>query len=204
MRPLHATNGWWRASNCLEKQLTRQRDALSEARRQLPWVKIDKRYVFNAPQGKRTLAELFDGRSQLIVRHFMFGPDWEEGCIRCSFGADHVDGPMQHLIHHDVTYVTVSRAPLEKLMAYEKRMGWKFPWVSSLGSDFNFDFNVSFAPEQRERGKVLYDYEMIETQMDELSGCSVFYKDENGEVFHTIRPTAAATRKSSAPTWCST
>jgi predicted dithiol-disulfide oxidoreductase (DUF899 family) len=177
---------------------------VSEARRQLPWVKIDKPYVFNAPQGKRTLAELFDGRSQLIVRHFMFGPDWEEGCIRCSFGADHVDGPMQHLIHHDVTYVTVSRAPLEKLMAYEKRMGWKFPWVSSLGSDFNFDFNVSFAPEQRERGKVLYNYEMIETQMDELSGCSVFYKDENGEVFHTIRPTAAATRKSSAPTWCST
>ena len=168
-----------------EKQLTRQRDALSEARRALPWVKIDKTYVFNTPDGKRSLAELFGGNSQLIVKHFMFGPDWQEGCIGCSFGADHNEGAMQHLCHHDVSFVAVSRAPLDKLVAYRKRMGWKFPWVSSLGSDFNFDFNVSFTPEQRAKGKVLYNFDLIDTQMDELSGTSVFYKDENGAIFHT-------------------
>ena len=168
-----------------EKQLTRQRDALSEARRALPWVKIDKTYVFDTPDGKRMLAELFDGRSQLIVKHFMFGPDWQEGCIGCSFGADHIDGAMQHLCHHDVSFVAVSRAPLDRLVAYKKRMGWKFPWVSSLGSDFNFDFNASFTPEQRAKGKVLYNFDLIDTQMDELSGTSVFYRNENGDIFHT-------------------
>ena len=168
-----------------EKQLTRQRDALSEARRALPWVKIDKTYVFDTPDGKRMLAELFDGRSQLIVKHFMFGPDWQEGCIGCSFGADHIDGAMQHLCHHDGGCVAVSRAPLDRLVAYKKRMGWKFPWVSSLGSDFNFDFNASFTPEQRAKGKVLYNFDLIDTQMDELFGTSVFYKDENGDIFHT-------------------
>ena len=168
-----------------EKELTRHRDQVNEARRALPWVKIEKDYLFDTAGGKRTLAELFGGRSQLIVQHFMFGPDWEEGCTGCSFGADHIDGAMQHLVHHDVTYVAVSRAPLAKLLAYRQRMGWKFPWVSSLGSDFNFDFNVSFTPEQRAQGKVLYNFEMIETQMDELPGCSVFYKDEGGNVFHT-------------------
>ena len=168
-----------------EKQLTRQRDALSEARRALPWVKIDKTYVFDTPDGKRVLAELFDGRSQLIVKHFMFGPDWQEGCIGCSFGADHIDGAMQHLCHHDVGFVAVSRAPLDRLVAYKKRMGWKFPWVSSLGSDFNFDFNASFTPEQRAKGKVLYNFDLIDTQMDELSGTSVFYRNENGDIFHT-------------------
>lgn len=168
-----------------EKELTRHRDQVNEARRRLPWVKVEKSYVFDAPTGKRTLAELFDGRSQLIVQHFMFGPDWQEGCTGCSFGADHIDGPMQHLVHHDVTYVAVSRAPLEKLMAYKKRMGWKFPWVSSAGSDFNFDFNVSFRPEDIAKGKVFYNYEMIDNQMDELPGASVFYKDEHGDVYHT-------------------
>jgi predicted dithiol-disulfide oxidoreductase (DUF899 family) len=168
-----------------EKELTKLRDEVMAERRALPWVKIEKNYVFDTPQGKRTLSELFDGRNQLIVQHFMFGPDWEEGCTGCSFGADHIDGPMQHLCHHDVSFVAVSRAPLEKLMAYKKRMGWKFPWVSSAGSDFNFDFNVSFKREDLDKGKVLYNYEMIETQMDELPGCSVFIKDENGNVFHT-------------------
>ncbi len=168
-----------------EKELTRHRDQVNEARRRLPWVKVEKSYVFDTPTGKRTLAELFDGRSQLIVQHFMFGPDSQEGCTGCSFGADHIDGPMQHLVHHDVTYVAVSRAPLEKLMAYKKRMGWKFPWVSSAGSDFNFDFNVSFRPEDLAKGKVFYNYEMIDNQMDELPGASVFYKDEHGDVYHT-------------------
>jgi len=168
-----------------EKELTHHRDQVNEARRHLPWVKVEKAYVFDTPKGKRTLAELFDGRSQLIVQHFMFGPDWQEGCTGCSFGADHIDGPMQHLVHHDVTYVAVSRAPLEKLMAYKKRMGWKFSWVSSAGSDFNFDFNVSFRPGDLAKGKVFYNYEMIDNQMDELPGASVFYKDENGAVYHT-------------------
>lgn len=168
-----------------EKKLTKLRDEVMAERRALPWVKIEKNYVFDTPQGKRSLADMFRGNSQLIVQHFMFGPDWQEGCTGCSFGADHIDGPMQHLCHHDVSFVAVSRAPLEKLMAYKKRMGWKFPWVSSAGSDFNFDFNVSFTREDLEKGKVLYNYEMIEIQMDELPGCSVFYKDEAGNVLHT-------------------
>jgi predicted dithiol-disulfide oxidoreductase (DUF899 family) len=168
-----------------EKELTRHRDEVNAARRALPWVKIEKAYVFDTPDGKRTLAELFDGRSQLIVQHFMFGPDWQEGCTGCSFGADHIDGPMQHLVHHDVTYVAMSRAPLEKLLAYKKRMGWKFNWVSSAGSDFNYDFNVSFKRADLDKGRIFYNYEMIESQMDELPGSSVFYKDENGDIFHT-------------------
>lgn len=130
-----------------EKELTRLRDQVTAERRALPWVKIEKAYAFDAPEGKRTLAGLFDGRSQLIVQHFMFAPDWEEGCTGCSFEADHIDGANLHLAHHDVSFVAVSRAPLAKLMAYKKRMGWKFPWVSSANSDFNYDFNVSFRPE---------------------------------------------------------
>lgn len=168
-----------------EKELTRHRDEVNEARRQLPWVMIEKPYLFDTPQGKCTLAELFDGRRQLIIQHFMYGPDWQEGCTGCSFGADHIDGAIQHLVHHDVTYVAVSRAPLEKLIAYKKRMGWKFLWVSSAGSDFNFDFNVSFRREDLDKGKVLYNYEMIETKMDELPGSSVFYKDDNADIYHT-------------------
>lgn len=168
-----------------EKALSAQRDRVNEARRALPWVKIDKTYVFDTPQGKRTLADLFDGRSQLIVQHFMFGPDWEAGCLGCSFGADHIDGANQHLKHHDVTFVAVSRAPLAKLLAYKKRMGWKFDWVSSAGSDFNFDFNVSFTDADRARGKVFYNFGEIDSTMDELPGVSVFYKDEQGNVFRT-------------------
>ena len=168
-----------------EKALSEHRDRVNEARRALPWVKVEKTYVFDTPQGRRTLAELFDGRSQLVVQHFMFGPDWEAGCTGCSFGADHIDGANRHIRHHDVTFVAVSRAPLDKLMAYRKRMGWEFDWVSSAGSDFNFDFNVSFTEADRAKGKVFYNFGEIESTMDELPGVSVFYKNERGEVFRT-------------------
>jgi predicted dithiol-disulfide oxidoreductase (DUF899 family) len=167
-----------------EKEYTRERDRLAAARRALPWVRIDKPYVFQTPGGEKTLAELFDGRSQLIVYHFMLGPDWKEGCVGCSFVADHVDGAEQHLRHHDVTFTSVSRAPLPEIEAYKKRMGWKFPWVSSFGSDFNYDFNVSFSKEQLSAGKVFYNFRMTDGH-EELHGISVFRKDETGQVFHT-------------------
>ncbi|WP_375509082.1 DUF899 domain-containing protein, partial [uncultured Caballeronia sp.] len=132
-----------------EKALTHARDALAEKRRALPWVKVEKRYSFDTPDGHKTLADLFNGRSQLIVYHFMLGPDWEAGCIGCSFVSDHIDGALMHVEQRDVAYVAVSRAPLGKIEAFKKRMGWHFKWVSSFGSDFNFDHHVSFAPEQR-------------------------------------------------------
>ena len=168
-----------------EKELTRLRDKLSAERRDLPWVRIEKDYVFDTPDGAKTLADLFDGRSQLIVKHFMFGPDWEEGCVGCSFQADHMDGADLHLSHHDVTLVAISRAPLAKIEAFKKRMGWRFKWVSSYDSDFNYDFHVSFTKEDLAKGKIYYNYEMIEAAMDELHGLSVFYKDTAGNVFHT-------------------
>jgi predicted dithiol-disulfide oxidoreductase (DUF899 family) len=168
-----------------EKALTRARDELARKRRTLPWVKVDKTYVFDTPQGRKTLADLFDGRSQLIVYHFMLGPDWEEGCVGCSFLSDHIDGILPHLEHHDVSYVTVSRAPLAKLDAFRKRMGWKFPWVSSNGSDFNYDYHVSFTPEQVASKKACYNFTEQDVGIDELHGHSVFYKDEKGDAYHT-------------------
>jgi predicted dithiol-disulfide oxidoreductase (DUF899 family) len=168
-----------------EKELTRQRDQLSAERRALPWVKVEKEYVFDTAAGKKTLAELFDGRSQLVVQHFMFGPDWEAGCVGCSFVADHIDAANQHLKHHDVMFVAISRAPLARLEAYKKRMGWHFPWVSSEGSDFNYDFHVSFKKADLAAGKIDYNYEMTESSMEDLPGKSVFYKDEAGNIFHT-------------------
>jgi predicted dithiol-disulfide oxidoreductase (DUF899 family) len=167
-----------------EKEFTHQRDALSAERRKLPWVKIDNEYVFDGPNGKETLADLFDGRIQLIVYHFMFGPDWEEGCPSCSFLCDHIDGTLAHLEHHDVTLLAISRAPLSQLEAYKKRMGWRFKWVSSFGSDFNFDYHVSFAADEVAKGKIYYNYEMTEGG-EEQPGISVFYKDESGDIFHT-------------------
>jgi predicted dithiol-disulfide oxidoreductase (DUF899 family) len=167
-----------------EKEFTRARDRLSAERRALPWVKVDKAYVFDTPTGKKTLAELFDGRSQLIVYHFMLGPDWEEGCQSCSYLADHFDGASIHLAQRDVAFVAVSRAPLAKIEAFKQRMGWHFPWVSSFANDFNFDFHVSF--KENEVGKeVEYNYERQEIDSDEMPGASVFYKDETGAVFHT-------------------
>ena len=140
-----------------EKELTRLRDQLSAERRELPWVKIEKPYVFDGPAGRETLADLFDGRSQLIIKHFMLGPGWQEGCVGCSFHADHIDGALMHLAHHDVTLLAVSRAPLAEIKAFKNRMGWRFKWVSSYGSDFNYDFHVSFTTEQIAQGKTYYN-----------------------------------------------
>ena len=168
-----------------EKEFNRQRDALSAARRQLPMVKIDKEHLFDGPDGKETLADLFDGRSQLIVYHFMFGPDWEEGCKSCSYLADHFDGANWHLPHRDVTFVVISRAPLSELESYRKRMGWRFKWLSSHGNDFNFDYHVSFTKDDEAKGKVYYNYGMGEFMSDELPGLSVFYKNAEGDIFHS-------------------
>ncbi|MGA2213160.1 MAG: thioredoxin family protein, partial [Bryobacteraceae bacterium] len=162
-----------------------QRDALSAERRKLPWVKVEKDYVFDAPSEKKTLAELFGASSQLIMYHFMFGPGWEEGCPSCSFLGDHFDGSVVHLAHRDVTLLAVSRAPLPQIEAFQKRMGWRFPWVSSYGSDFNHDFHVSFTNEQRASGKVYYNYAETEFPSEEAPGLSVFFKDQAGGVFHT-------------------
>jgi predicted dithiol-disulfide oxidoreductase (DUF899 family) len=168
-----------------EKELTRRRDELSRERRQLPWVKVEKRYVFDGPNGKERLDELFGGRRQLIVYHFMFGPGWQEGCKSCSFLADHIDGSLIHLANRDVTLVAVSRAPLPEIQAFQKRMGWRFKWVSSYGSDFNFDYGVSFTKDDMASGEVYYNYGKREFPSDEAPGASVFYKDESGDVFHT-------------------
>lgn len=168
-----------------EKEATRLRDELSTERRKLPWVKVEKNYVFETPNGKVTLAELFAGRTQLAVYHFMFGPDWQEGCPSCSFVSDHFDGALPHLAARDVTLVAVSRAPLAKLEAFKERMGWHFKWVSSNGSDFNNDFHVSFTPEELAQGKVNYNYTMQEFPSAEGPGLSVFYKDAKGDIFHT-------------------
>ncbi len=167
-----------------EKALTKARDELSRERRALPWVKIDKGYVFQGPNGKETLADLFDGRSQLIVYHFMLGPGSKHRCPGCSFLADHIDGSLVHLAHHDVTLLVVSRAPFAELAAFKKRMGWRFKWVSSFGSQFNYDYHVSFTNDQVSSGKVDYNYSMQDGN-DELPGASVFYKDAIGDIFHT-------------------
>jgi predicted dithiol-disulfide oxidoreductase (DUF899 family) len=159
-----------------EKELTRRRDELSRQRRALPWVRIDKAYEFDTTDGPCPLPDLFDGRSQLLVYHFMFGPDWDEGCPSCSFWADNFDGIGVHLAHRDVTFLAVSRAPLNRLMAYRSRMGWTFPWVSALGSDFNMDFGVSQAS--------TYNYVPAASPDEELPGLSAFAQ-RDGEVFHT-------------------
>jgi len=181
---------WLEARRALllkEKEATHVRDKVNAERMALPWVKVDQNYVFDTPQGKKSLAELFDGRSQLLIYHFMLGPDWEAGCPGCSFLSDHVDGTLPHLNNHDVTWVAVSRAPLAKIEAYKKRMGWKFPWVSSFDNSFNFDYHVSFTPEDLAKDKVVYNFEAIEpaNAHDELPGLSAFYKNDDGEVFHT-------------------
>ena len=174
-----------RAFLAKEKEFTRQRDELNRRRRELPWVKVEENYVFGGPKGKETLADLFDGRSQLIVYHFMFGPGWEEGCPSCSLLADHIDGALAHLNARDVTLVVVSRAPHNQIEAFKKRMGWRFKWVSSYGNDFNRDYHVSFTKDEMAKGKVYYNYEMQEFGAEEAPGASVFYKDATGEVFHT-------------------
>jgi predicted dithiol-disulfide oxidoreductase (DUF899 family) len=168
-----------------EKELTRLRDQIARERRALPWVRIEKNYVFETPEGQRTLADLFEGRRQLLVQHFMFGPGWEQGCPSCSFMADHTDGMNVHLAHRDVTLVAISRAPLADIERFRQRMGWEFKWVSSYGSDFNYDFGVSFTPEDIAKGEVDYNYGRWPFAYEELPGISVFYKDDAGNVFHT-------------------
>jgi len=168
-----------------EKELTRQLDQLRVERRALPWVKVDKNYVFDGLNGKQTLSDLFQGRSQLIVQHFMFSPSWKEGCVGCSFGADHSDIARKHFENRDVSFVAVSRAQMNQIEKFRKRMGWEFLWVSSYDNDFNYDYNVSFREEEREGGKVYYNFTEIDSSEEELPGISVFYKNEKGEIFHT-------------------
>ena len=168
-----------------EKDLLKAKDALRHETRELPWVKVDKSYVFEGANGKETLSDLFAGRSQLIIKHFMFGPGWKQGCLGCSFGADQLEGSVIHLVNHDVMFVAVSRAPYAEIAAYHERMGWKFKWVSSAGSDFNFDYHVSFTEADKARGKVEYNFDTQDYMGEELPGLSVFYKDERGDIFHT-------------------
>jgi len=168
-----------------EKEFTRLRDELNRQRRELPWEAVTKTYSFEGPDGKQTLPELFNGRTQLVVYHFMFDPSWDAGCKHCSFWADNFDRIIVHLNHRDVTMVAVSRAPYPKLAAYKQRMGWGFKWLSSFGSDFNFDYGVSFTPEQMAKGEASYNYRIGNPRHSEREGASVFYKDANGQVFHT-------------------
>lgn len=168
-----------------EKEFTRQRDALSAERRKLPWVKVDKEYTFDTAAGRKSLADLFGRKSQLVIYHFMFAPGWEEGCPSCSFLGDHFDGIVVHLAHRDVNFLAVSRAPLAQIEAFQKRMGWRFPWASSFGTDFNRDYHVSFTSDDRKDGKVYYNYHIAEFPSEEAPGLSVFYKDHSGAVFHT-------------------
>ncbi|MGE0279339.1 MAG: DUF899 domain-containing protein [Rhizobiaceae bacterium] len=168
-----------------EKEATHLRDQVTQKRLALPWVRIDKEYVFDTLDGPRTLADLFDGRSQLLVQHFMFAPGWKEGCPSCSYMADHTDGMNLHLAHHDVTMVAVSRAPLADIERYRRRMGWKFRWVSSNGSPFNYDFRVSFTPEEVTSGHIDYNFGEWQETGEEWPGVSAFFKDEAGNVFHT-------------------
>lgn len=185
--PLVSHEQWLDARRKLlarEKELTHLRDQIARERRALPWERVGKVYTFDTPEGARTLADLFAGRRQLMVQHFMLGPGWEEGCPSCSFMADHTDGMNVHLAARDVTFVAISRAPLAEIERFRRRMGWKFRWVSSFGSDFNQDFHVSFGPKE-EKGQVYYNYGLQAFECEELPGISVFYRNEAGEVFHT-------------------
>ena len=177
-----------------EKEFTRQGDQLNEERRALPWVRIEKDYVFDAPSGRVTLSELFNGRSQLFIKHFMMGPGATHQCVGCSLEVDHVEGILEHLENHDVSYVAVARAPIEEIEVVRTRMGWHFPWVSSYHSDFNYDFNVSFTPAQLAAGNAYYDFQQSNPGVEDLSGDSVFFKDERGRFFIPIRSLAAVVR----------
>ncbi len=168
-----------------EKAFTRARDALSRKRRELPCEKVEKNYVFDGANGKETLADLFGKNSQLIVYHFMFGPDWKEGCPSCSLLADHFDGAVTHLAQRDVTFVVASRAPLQQIEAFKRRMGWHFKWVSSFGNDFNYDYHVSFTPEEKAKATAMYNYQNEGFPSEEGPGASVFCKNAAGDIFHT-------------------
>lgn len=183
--PIVTSEEWLRLRKQLlirEKEFTKSRDALNALRRELPWAKVEKNYIFDSVNGPKKLADLFGPHSQLIVYHFMFGPDWEEGCKSCSFWADNYDNAVVHLNQRDVHLVAVSRGPLNKLQSFKERMKWTFDWVSSAGNDFNFDFKVSFREDQGQRE---YNYQKTAANAEELPGLSVFFKDENGQVYHT-------------------
>ena len=186
--PLATPAEWLAARQDLlveEKRLTRQWDALNAKRRALPWVRLEKDYRFDSRRGSISLAQLFDGRSQLVVHHFMLGPDWSEGCPSCSFMADHTDGMLPHLAARDVTLVAVSRAPLAQIGRFKQRMGWRFEWVSSSGSDFNHDFQVSFSEKEVESGQVDYNYTRQAFGSTEAPGLSVFHQADDGSLYHT-------------------
>lgn len=188
--PVVSREEWLVARKALlakEKEATHLRDSVNADRLALPWVKVEKNYVFDTPEGRKSLAQLFAGRSQLITYHFMLGPGWNAGCRGCSFVADHFDGALPHLEHHDVTLTAVSRAPLAEIERYQSRMGWRFPWVSSFGSDFNFDYHVSFTKDELQNGKIVYNFREIDLTdgSEEQPGLSAFYKDEAGSVYHT-------------------
>jgi predicted dithiol-disulfide oxidoreductase (DUF899 family) len=179
---------WLEARKALlaeEKEMTRLRDRIAEKRRALPWVQLKKDYVFDTPNGHKSLSDLFERRSQLIVKHFMLAPGQADPCVGCSFEVDHIDGVLAHIEHHDVRYVAVARAPLAEIEAVKKRLDWRFRWVSSFGSDFNYDFGVSFTPEQVAAGTAFYNYRETDVPLEDLSGLSVFYKDERGAIYHT-------------------
>jgi predicted dithiol-disulfide oxidoreductase (DUF899 family) len=179
---------WLAARSALlkrEKEFTLLRDKLGQQQRDMPWVLVDKKYLFDGPNGKQTLSDLFDGRSQLIVYHFMYDPNWDAGCPSCSFWADNFNGIVVHLNQRDVTMIAVSKAPYSKIGEYKKSMGWNFKWVSSYDNDFNFDYHVSFTPEELSEKKAFYNYSLQDTHSPEREGVSVFYKDTAGHVFHT-------------------
>lgn len=186
--PVVSHDDWLRARTdflAKEKEFTRLRDDLSRQRRELPWERVEKSYVFEGPGGKETLAELFGKRTQLVVYHFMFSPEWERGCKHCSFWADHFDGMGVHLNHRDVSLVAISRAPLDKIEAFRNKMGWNFKWLSSFGTDFNYDFQASFTPEENKSGTALYNYTRTNAGPTEREGVSVFYKEASGAIYHT-------------------
>lgn len=168
-----------------EKDLTRRSDQLAQLRRQLPWVKVEKDYVFEGPDGHQRLSDLFAGRRQLMVQHFMLAPGWEAGCKSCSYMADHADGMIPHLAQRDTAFVAISRAPYEEIIRFKRRMGWKFKWLSSNGTSFNYDFRVSFTPDEVAKGGINYNYGEWPSEGEEWPGVSVFFKDEAGDVFHT-------------------
>lgn len=168
-----------------EKKFTKLRDKLNQKRRDLPWVKVEKEYVFEGPHGKETLGDLFNAKNQLITYHFMFGPGWGEGCPHCSFWADHYDGTLVHLAQRDTTLILISRAPIQEIEPFRKRMGWRVKWVSSANNDFNFDYQVSFTPEELRNGTAVYNYRKLDMEIDEREGVSAFYKAANGDIYHT-------------------
>lgn len=186
--PVVSESDWIAASAeflAKEKEFTKLRDELNRKRRALPWTKVEKNYIFEGPDGPQSLSDLFEGKSQLLVYHQMYGPDWQEGCTGCSMVCDHVDAARQHFEQKDIAFVSISRAPLEVFAPFKERMGWKFKWLSSAGNTFNYDYQASFKPEDYDKGPVLYNFKMQKLSSEEQPGLSVFYKDAEGNIYRT-------------------